>query len=353
MRSTFRHLLRSPLYLAQIFTSAKDFAGNPLLGSRLLNAMGLHVARRRLAHMLSEARRAAMAHKVPKELRNSYAAQGFAMMSPFLTQDEFEQVKRDVLQLRGEVIEMKQLPAVTRRINLDARSCDHLPGLKRLLANPMLLNTLRYVAGYGGAPIIAVQCIHNNSDQPDGAHDPQTDWHSDTFHSTAKAWLFLHDVGPADGPFAYCTGSHANTQPRLAWEKRQSLAAAKHVNRLHAKGSFRASQAELAEMGFDSSFTAAVPANTLVVADTSGFHRRSPSSQPTVRVEIYLSLRRNPFFAGLYPSLLGLPWVKKHWAGTALEYYKARAPFGKSGWVPTSQHGLREDERKRLGAQQL
>jgi hypothetical protein len=45
----------------------------------------------------------------------------------------------------------------------------------------------------------------------------------------------------------------------------------------------------------------AVPANTLVVADTCGFHARGPSVRPTRRVEIWAYGRRNPFlpFVGL------------------------------------------------------
>ena len=47
-----------------------------------------------------------------------------------------------------------------------------------------------------------------------------------------------------------------------------------------------------------------VPANTLIVADTSGFHRRTPSSRPTRRVEVYATLRRTPF----------IPWTRGHLA---------------------------------------
>ena len=45
----------------------------------------------------------------------------------------------------------------------------------------------------------------------------------------------------------------------------------------------------------------AVPGNTLVIADTHGFHCRSATRIQTTRVEVYASLRRNPFvpFGGL------------------------------------------------------
>ena len=40
----------------------------------------------------------------------------------------------------------------------------------------------------------------------DGLSDPQTDLHTDTFHPTVKAWLFLTDVAPETMPFVYVPG---------------------------------------------------------------------------------------------------------------------------------------------------
>ena len=53
-----------------------------------------------------------------------------------------------------------------------------------------------------------------------------------------------------------------------------------------------------------------VGANTLVVADTHGFHARSPSPEDTTRIEIYGSLRRNPFLPVPLPSPASLPGLK-------------------------------------------
>jgi hypothetical protein len=82
------------------------------------------------------------------------------------------------------------------------------------------------------------------------------------------------------------------------------------ANAMHSSGSFRTDAAGLQAMGYQDLFMAAVPGNTLVIADTSGFHRRTPSPAPTVRIEVYFTLRRNPFFAGLVPSVLGLPLLR-------------------------------------------
>ncbi|MGA8552286.1 MAG: hypothetical protein WB678_18830, partial [Stellaceae bacterium] len=49
----------------------------------------------------------------------------------------------------------------------------------------------------------------------------------------------------------------------------------------------------------------AVAANTLVVADTFGFHARGPSRKPSLRVEIWAYGRRSPFL----PWASIVPWT--------------------------------------------
>ena len=65
----------------------------------------------------------------------------------------------------------------------------------------------------------------------------------------------------------------------------------------------------LGELGLPPPRAIAAPANTLVVADTFGFHARGASAEPTARVEIWAFGRRNPF----------LPWTGLDpWAVAAL-----------------------------------
>ena len=82
-----------------------------------------------------------------------------------------------------------------------------------------------------------------------GQDDPQCDLHSDTFHPSVKAWLFLTDVPEDEGPFTYVPGSHRLTPQRLAWEHRRSLAMAEERNRLSRRGSLRIWDGELAAIG--------------------------------------------------------------------------------------------------------
>ncbi len=348
-RSGWR-ILMMPLSWPLLFTSAKDFSAYPILGSPFLNAAGLHVWRKLLADRICQFRRSRMRKWLPRHLTDQWDEAGVVRIDDFLDSDQWTAVCSDLARATFPMTEMTQSPASTRRANLDVQTCQgQYPGLLGLLRNENLMRLLEYAAGYRGKPLVAVQCIHSNIADSEGRHDPQTEWHSDTFHSTAKAWLFLHPVGANDGPFAYVPGSHRPTPARLAWDKAQSLVASTHPHRLHAKGSFRASEGELAAMGYGAPVVGNVPANTLMVADTSGFHRRCPSPAATVRVEIYFSLRRNPFLAGLYPSLLGLPWLRNHWAGCLFALYVLMRRYGIPSWNARAATGLDPAEKQALG----
>jgi hypothetical protein len=126
-----------------------------------------------------------------------------------------------------------------------------------------------------------------------GAADPQCTLHRDTFHPSAKAWLYLTDVPERAGPLVYVPGSHRLTPQRLAWEEAKSVAATERGAR--SVSSFRVTEAELAALGCGRPERLAVPANTLVVADTFGFHARGVSDGPSTRVEVWAIGRRSPF----------------------------------------------------------
>lgn len=349
MRDRFTRWLRLPFQALALASGAKDFSANPILASKRLNRWGLHVLRRQLAQRLCNARRRRMASRLPAQQVARFNRQGYLQIDDFLPAHEFDAIRRELCATRWAMLEMSQPPAVTHRAYLDAHTCQReLPALYRLLNHPQLRLWLQFAAGCAGQPLVALQRIVSDRENETGARDPQSSWHSDTFHCVSKAWFFLHAVGKSDGPFAYVPGSHLPSPQRAEWERAQSIAAAQHPNRLHAKGSFRVSEAELSVMGYPEPCVACVAANTLVVADTSGFHRRTPSPQPTVRLEIYLTLRRNPFFCGLYPSVLQLPLIRQRWAGMLYRFSEYLLKIGKPGWIPLPPAPLSEPERAQL-----
>ncbi len=125
-----------------------------------------------------------------------------------------------------------------------------------------------------------------------GNRDPQKDFHRDTFHWAAKFWYFLEDVEAHQGPFEYVVGSHRLTPTRLGWEYRRSVDSAKQKT---PGGAFRVTSDELKKLGLPEPKVFTVPANTLVIADVRGFHRRGDAEVGTERLSLYGSLRPRPF----------------------------------------------------------
>ena len=325
-----RYLLL-PWWIAQLPTGAKAFCDNPVIGSPTLNRWGLHVARVRVADRLAALRRTRLAARVSDADRTAFDRDGFVLRRDFLPAAEFAALRDQALGFSGPAREMRQGDTITRRLALDPAALAAMPAVGRLLANPEWRGLTRYVGSFDSEPITYIQSILSHA--YDDAPDPQTALHADTFHPTVKAWLFLTDVAEDEGPFVYVPGSHRMTPARLAWEQAQSMRAATGLDRLSSRGSLRVAPNELAGLGLPAPRAFAVPANTLVVADTSGFHARGPSVRPSMRIEIWSYGRRNPFlpWAGLDPlslpgiaprratlgwavrdrlrSMLGQPWV--------------------------------------------
>lgn len=290
-------LALAPLWVAALATEAKSFAANPIIGSRLLNRWGLHDGRVRLAARVAAARRRRLGAAVAAEDRAAFLRDGFLIKPDFLPAASFDRLRAALLDRSWSVREQRQGPTVTRRAPLSpAPFSAELPELTQLIADPELLALLRLAAAAESRPSFALQAVLTNPALSD--LDPQCAVHSDSFHPMAKAWFFFNDVGPDDGPVFYVPGSHLVTPARLAWLRAQSLTAAGNADRDHANGILRIDAANLRRLELPEPRPLTVSANTLIVADTFGFHGRTPRRSAMPRVEIFASMRGNPF----------LPW---------------------------------------------
>ena len=311
-----RRAVMSPVWAAQVLTGAKSFGDNPILGSRRLNELGLHAGRVALAHRLATWRRSRLTHLVSAADRAQFDENGFVLRRDFLPRADFEALVVQTKAYRGRVREMLQGDTVTRRIAFDKSVLAHIPAARAVLDNPEWRGLIRYVGSADAEPMIYLQTILPHVVDV-GELDPQHDLHGDTFHPSVKAWLFLTDVAEDDGPFVYVPGSHRLTPQRLAWERRMSIESAVR-DRLTRRGSPRINTAALDELGLPPPRTFAVPANSLVVADTFGFHARGTSVRTSVRVELWAYGRRSPFlpWVGFDPwrlTALGLRRAQWHW----------------------------------------
>src|SRR6266566_2665629 len=278
MRSGPLSWLLAPLHVAALASGAKSFRDNPVIGSPRLNRAGLHVARMRLAERLVAWRRERLVSLISEDDRAAFECDGFILKRNFLPAPDYARMKEQVLSFRGPARDQLQGDTLTRRIALDRVALSHLPALRVMVESPEWLGLIRYVGSFMLEPLLYIQTIFSQVRK--APPDPQTRLHADAFHSSVKAWFFLTDVNEDEGPFVYVPGSHQPTRRRLAWERRASMAAGQGSDFQAARGSLRITAEALRRLGFGEPRIFAVPENTLVVADTVGFHARGASPRP-------------------------------------------------------------------------
>ncbi|MGC2201701.1 MAG: phytanoyl-CoA dioxygenase family protein [Stellaceae bacterium] len=301
MLSEMRRVAMTPVWIAQLATGTKSFERNAVIGSRRLNEWGLHETRVRVANSLAQARRRKLAALISAEDRVAFDRDGFVLRPNFLPAEQFAALLAQVRAYCGPLREISEGDTLMRKIALDKKALVQMPALGAVLQSRDWRGLIRYAGSRDAEPVVWIQSILRHACA--GPADPQTLLHADTFHPTVKAWLFLTDVPEDAGPFTYVPGSHRLTDRRLEWERRKSLSARDSANDEDRQGSFRIDAAELVSLGLPQPCAFAVPANTLIVADTFGFHARGPSEGSSLRVEIWAYGRRSPFlsWAALVP----------------------------------------------------
>ncbi len=277
------------------------------------------------------ARRRRLARAVSLEWRSQFDRDGYVAVPDFLPAEVFERLRDFILNTDFDSREQQQGDTVTRRVAIGPSILAQSPELRNMLGSSRWRSLLAYVASTRSKPIYYIQTIAAGA--AEGPPDPQLALHTDTFHPSMKAWLFLTDVEADKAPLTYVAGSHRLTPERLAWEQARSENI-QDADRLSQRGSFRITPEELPALRLPEPTAFAVPANTLVTIDPSGFHARGPSDEPTVRVEIWAYSRRSPFLPWtgmdllssgplamrradwlmkLFDSLDRLGWRKQHW----------------------------------------
>jgi hypothetical protein len=329
----FLRVLLFPIWLLELPTGAKSFVDNPIIGNEWLNRHGLHVARLRIAHGLAAMRRRRLATRLPEEDRLAFERDGLIVKPDYLPSESFSSLVDEIRAYRGPARETVQGDTVTRRIALNGASLTHLPTVARLLDAPDFQGMLRYVSSFDAEPMLYLQTILTHVVK--GPPDPQLELHSDAFQPSVKAWLFLNDVKADAAPFTYVRGSHRADAKRIAWEKRMSVAASSDGPRLTRRGSFRVNSEDLPCLGLPQPQSFEVSANTLVVADTFGFHARGPSDGASFRVEIWAFGRQSPFLPWTYSMLWNIPWLARSRAGLFwwISDLKERLGLGRNVWA--------------------
>src|SRR5918992_6402179 len=154
-------LLLLPLWLLQIFTTVKSFRDSPVIGSPILNRLGLHVFRVRLAHAVMRLRWWMLAPLVSDEHRRGFHEKGFLVIRNFLPAEHFRRLQEELKKCQEPVRECIQGDTLTLRVLLDAPALRSLPACHALLRQRDFLNLTRYCAGTLRRPMFYIQSVKN------------------------------------------------------------------------------------------------------------------------------------------------------------------------------------------------
>jgi len=295
-----------------LLTSQKNFS-DPWVGNEKLNRLGLHKIRMQMAAAAVSLRRAQISWRTG-QWRQQFARDGFIKVENFLPEDDFARLQQEVTKIAEQTRQLSPYetntipgfgPPITHDWGIDRfdggtlnrfikTDRANMPETHAFTRHKKLQTLCRTIVGLPLRPsnVRIYELVHGNET---ANHDLQKDFHRDTFFTSMKFWYFVNPVTPDNGPFIYVPGSHKLTRERLEWEHQQAVFAATNPSP-NRGGSFRISAAELATMDLPEPITLTASANTLVIADTLGFHRRGDAKPGTSRLSIYSSNRPSPFF---------------------------------------------------------
>lgn len=294
-------LLKIPIWLFELVTSAKSFRDNPIIGSTILNKLGLHVIRLVVSHTIMRGRMLLLSFSISAKDRQSFLNDGFILKENFLSEEAFSFLEKEAKTFKGEVREARQGDTLTHRAVLSPNVLQDHPALKEVLISKKLTKLTRFASGTFRAPFYYLEDVKNK--YCEGAADPQKTLHADTFHPSMKFWYFMDDVSDEIGPFTFVPNSNRLSWKRLKWHYKMSLKAKDAKNVLHGRGSTRFTENDLNELGLPRPRAFTVKKNTLLIVNVFGIHRRGDSSEKSTRLSIWGDSRTNPFIP--FPGIGG------------------------------------------------
>jgi hypothetical protein len=261
------------------------FSDDKTVDNRALNLAGVQPLRAVLARLHYKMRPGSQ-----DPLLGELVRKGIVLVEDFLPPSLFAAVEREADELMATVDPTWVIRSGTteiRRHSLAQVDLAPFPQLERWRTDQRV-GTLAaaaerrwYPRGWGGGALVEHLTLGDQL-EPNG----DTELHIDTFFDTHKLWLYLDDVSETNGAFVYVPGSHVMDRTRLRYEYLESTT----TNRK----SRRVSGEEVEKRGLKP-LVFACRRNTLVLANTCGYHSRSVGESGATRRSLHKEYRHNPF----------------------------------------------------------
>mgnify|MGYP006114411301 CR=1 FL=1 len=266
------------------------FSNKKVVENHALNYAGTQILR----VLLSSATHAfrGMSQSWPKtNLTMMLRKNGYILIPNFLSPEDFQQVKDGFSHGNsiGSYTPIKDGDTRVDRYTFSPDKWKTLPAVNKLLSDNLLVQTLE------GAELKNIEIgdvwfdtIYYDDQQK--VASSQSQLHSDTFFNTHKVWFFIEPVNLEDGPLYFVPGTNQLSLKRLIFDYKKSI----HFDEL-TDYSFRVEPKDRTFLGcIEKAITC--PENTLVIANTRGFHRRGKAKGGHTRRQIHFCIRtNNPF----------------------------------------------------------
>ena len=271
---------------------------NHIVPSPIANRLGVPVLRTFLADILIKLRR--FKNCRPKnDFENQLIKDGIVVIPNFLPDEEFKNLKSEFDNniANSEKVEIVRKGSTQVNIReVDKNEYEKFPAMKKFARNKQLIRLIS--VGEGIKVVDELKKFNLEKTifgDPNKDIDANVPFHADIHFHSHKVLFYMSDVTEEGGPFTYCKNSHLNNLSRLWFEfKRGQLKDAhiegwriqQHLDKKFFNNYFRKLK--------NKEYKVACPANTLVIANVHGFHKRGESISGVERSLIRIPLRYNP-----------------------------------------------------------
>jgi len=270
------------------------FSGEKTIHNTFLNLLGLQVFRILVSHFFYNIRTMVLFPRLTEE-QKILRKDGIIFLKNFLPDEKFESLKNEYQNAKnfdGVDTEIIDGDSIWSRRKFNRAQYENLPNTNNLLSNPKLLNLI-YSAEARKVPINAVWFDQMSYPEKKikGNHKAALAelLHIDIFYNSHKIFYLMYDVKDEDGPLNFSPGSHRLSFKKLWFEYKKSVKFAKTGSE-----DLFANEQDKSFLGLKN-IKAIAPANTLVIMNGAGFHKRGDAVVGSKRSIIFLQFRYNPF----------------------------------------------------------
>ena len=271
---------------------------NHIVPSPLANKIGVPVLRTFLADILIKLRR--LKNCRPKDdYEKKLIGDGIIVIPNFLPDEDFKELKSEFdnnisISENVKIVKKGSMQVNIRKV--EQNEYEKFPAMKKFARNKQLIRLISVGEGIKVVDELKKFDLEKTIfGDPDKDTDGNVPFHADIHFHSHKVLYYMSDVTEEGGPFIYCKNSHLNNLDRLWFEFKRGQLKDAHIEgwRIQQHLNIKFFNDYFSKLK-NQEYKVACPANTLVIANVHGFHKRGESISGVERSLIRIPYRYNP-----------------------------------------------------------